>query len=525
MKRLLPYFVALAVFVFARQWRPGTPPAALPETPSQAHAAPRTELRGLARRAERLAGQEVGGVADLMRLSRSGGMAASELGQLVLRAAKLDPEGTWDWINGPDVSPNRRSSYRQMVAGIWFVREPEAVLSRLAATNSDDWQIAGSLVGFLFSKDPAESAVARKHLDALVALASPSPTSFFLPRDEGNAALLLALPEGRARDALTRQYATSWVEEDIVAARAWMKGLPDATQVEIMESFVERGGIQYNTSPEIRAAAAAWVQQEADPAARARLGPALVEWMAKEDPSAALAWASENLSAAPLAVATGKVVSQLFASNPDQAREIVAGLPPGNLRHRAAADVALAWSGKEPAAAIDWWLSQVDPAEAARSSGLSTAGRLGENWFRADPDTLRARLADPALPPLLGSLAQPALRQWAENEPAANLDWAASLPDDRRESVVGTLYREWAYEDAPAAGAAFVSRQDTAPPASAGPIASVWYRTDPEGSVRWTAALPPGPAREAALKNLKRDADFEVQLGGTFPPALQKLLD
>ena len=215
MRHLLPFLVAVAAFFVARQWRPETVPAAVPEA-SKERVEHRTELRGLARRADRLAGQEVGAVADLMRLSRSGGTPASELGQLVLRAAKLDPEGTWDWINGPDVSPNHRSSYRQTVAGIWFPKDPEAVLSRLAATNSDDWKIAGSLVGFFFSKDPAESAVARKHLDALVALASPSPTSFYLPRDEGNAALLLSLPEGRARDTLTRQYATSWLEEDVV---------------------------------------------------------------------------------------------------------------------------------------------------------------------------------------------------------------------------------------------------------------------------------------------------------------------
>src|SRR5690606_24481117 len=133
--------------------------------------------------------------------------------------------------------------------------------------------------------------------------------------------------------------------------------------------------------------------------------------------------------------------------------------------------------------------------------------------------------ADPDQPVLPMSLASTALRQGVEKDPAATLDWAASLPEDRRETFVRKTFHDWAYEDAAAAAAAFESRQDAAPPASAGPIASAWFRTDPESAIRWTADLPPGPAREAALKNLKRDADFEVQLGGTFPPALQKLLD
>ena len=509
MKRLLPFIAAVAAYFAAREFR-SSPSPATDSAAAPAPLPPRVELRGLARRADRLATAEAANPALLERLTRAGSLSQSDRWELVRRSAQADPEGTWTWLESQDFSDNERNNLRRIIAQVWFPLEPEALLGRLDATSYDDWQIAGSLVGLLFSKDPTEVAAATRHLDALVALASPNSTaSFYLPRDESSAALLLALPAGRARDTLTRQYATSWLEEDVVAARAWMKNLPETTQAEIMGSFVERGGIQYNTSPETRAAAAAWIRDEADPAARARLGPALVEWMARNDPATALAWASENLSAAPLAIATAKVVSQLFASDPDQARAIVAGLPPGNLRHRGAAGVAEAWIGKEPAAAVDWWLSQVDSTEAARSSGITAGSRLGDLWLHVDPDSLRARLADPDQPALPMSLASPALRHWAEKEPVATLDWAATLPADRQESFVRTTYRGWAYDDAPAAGV----------------IASAWFRRDAEASIRWTADLPPGPARDAAIQSLRKSADFEVQLGGTFPPALQKLLD
>lgn len=523
MKRLLPFIAAVAAYFAAREFRPDAPPVA--ETAATpAPVKPRIELRGLARRADRLANSESSNPALLERLTRAGSLSPGDRWDLVRRSAQADPEGTWIWLESQDFNDNERNNLRQIIAQVWFPLDPQALLGQLHATSYDDWRIAGSLAGLLFSEDPKAAAAARQHLDALVNLAGPSPSSFFLPNNDANSALLLSLPEGPARDALTRQYAAWWLGKDVVAARAWMKNLPEATQAEIMGSFVERG-IRDFSKPEVRAAAAAWIRDEADPTTRARLGPVLVDWMAREDPAAALDWATANLSAAPLAQATATLVSGLFSTDPEGARRMVEDLPPGNLRHRAAGEIATVWVSKDPAAAIDWWLSQVDPAEAAKSNGISAAYRLGEAWFRADPDSLRARLADPEQAALPITMANQAIRQWTKSDPAATLEWSAALPADRCESFVRATYRDWAYEDAPSAAADFANRPDSASPTAAASIVSSWFDRDPDAAIRWTADLPPGPAREAALKNLQRNADFEVQLGGTFPPALQKLLD
>ncbi len=122
-------------------------------------------------------------------------------------SAQADPEGTWAWLESQDFSDNERSNLRRIIAQVWFPREPQALLGRLDATSYDDWQIAGSLIGLLFGEDPKAAAAARQHLDALVTLASPSLNTSFLPNNDANSALLLGLPAGRARDALTRQYA------------------------------------------------------------------------------------------------------------------------------------------------------------------------------------------------------------------------------------------------------------------------------------------------------------------------------
>jgi hypothetical protein len=523
MKRLLPFIAAVAVYFAAREFRSAPRPAA--ET--AAAAAPnksRVELRGLARRADRLAAAEAANPALLERLTRAGSLSPGDRGDLVRRSAQADPEGTWAWLESQDFNDNTRNNLRQIIAQAWFPLDPQALLGRLDATSYDDWQIAGSLVGLLFSEDPQSAAAARQHLDALVNLAGPSPSSFFLPNHDASSALLLSLPEGPARDALTRQYAAWWLEKDAPAARAWMKNLPEETEAEIMGRFVERG-IRSFSNAEVRAAASAWIRDEADPTTRARLGPLLVESMAREDPAAALDWAMANLSAAPLAQATATLVRGLFSTDPETARQMVADLPPGDLRHRAAGEIATAWAAKEPAAAVDWWLSQIDPAEAAKNSGIGAAGKLGETWLRADPESLRARLADPEQAALPLSLAYGAIRQWTESNPTATLEWAAALPADRRESLVQTTYREWAAKDSPAAAADFANRPDSAAPTTAASIVSTWFHRDPDAAIRWTADLPPGPAREAALQSLKRNADFEVQLGGAFPPALQKLLE
>lgn len=523
MKHLLPFIAAVATYYAAREFRPDPPPVA-EAAAAPAPIKPRVELRGLARRADRLTAAEASNPALLERLTRAGSLSSSERWELFRRSAQADPEGTWNWLESQDFSDNERQNLRQIIAPILFALDPQALLARLDATSYDDWQIAGSLVGLLFSQDHKASAAARQHLDVLVALAGPMPTSLRLPFHESTSTLLLSLPEGRARDTLARQYAARWLEKDVDAARAWMKNLPEPMQLEIISGFVERG-LKFGRSREDQAASAAWVQNEADATTRARLGPSLVEWMAREDPAAALEWATAHLSAAPLAHATATLVSGLYSTDPEGARRMVADLPPGNLRHRAAAEIATAWASKEPAAAVEWWLSQVDPAEAAKSSGITTGYRLGEAWFRSDPDSLRARLADPDQPALPMSLASQAIRQWTKEDPAATLDWAARLPADRRELLLRTTFRDWSDRDAPAAAAAYLAQPDIAPPAAAASITGNWFRGDPEASIRWTAGLPEGPARAAALENLKRLADFEVQLGGAFPPALQKLLD
>ncbi|WP_193212526.1 hypothetical protein [Luteolibacter marinus] len=526
MKPLLPLACAVAAFFIARHFRPaGT--LTTPTPPVFEASMSRDVPRGLERRARRLADLEAGSPAALERLYRSGNHSDWELLAVVRRSAESDPEGTWQWIEEQSLNTNDRRLFRQTVALAWFPQDPVGLLSRLNPTDYNDWQIAGNLIGLLASDDPASAAAARNHLDEIVAAGALRLGSSGLPLSgEQGGEILLALPPGPSRDLLVQQYAIDWLARDASAAQAWMANLSPAQRNKVMAEFSPQAIRRQGAAG---ALAASWIRNEAPPALKAKLGPDLVDWMLDEYPQAgskpAFSWATENLSAAPLATAMGKLVARHFSSEPDHARQMVEELPSGNLRHQAAMDVANFWAASDPESAVNWWLGTVDPAEAAKSGYSSPAYQLGLEWFGSDPDSIRARLADPEQPPLPMSLATPALREWMKAQPAATLEWVDTLPAERRGSFTELALRELSWQDPAAAAGLFDQRSGTAPPSAAGSIAGSWYRRDQDAAIQWAGTLPPGPARDAALAKLKSAADFDVQLGATFPDDLRKILE
>ena len=523
MKTLLPIIFAAIAFVLARQFRP-SPTVIAPQAPAAAVAPERTITRGVARRAERIAALDHATPAAFDRLYRSGSLSLTEQLEFLKRCAKNDPVGTWDWLDSQDLPMIAAHSFRNAVADVIFGSHPELVLSRLNRRDLQDSQIAGSLFRKLTSGDPQEAEAVREHLDALVNLSRGS--GLWLPKpEEGGGEALLSLPPGRSRDILINQFAKWWLEKDISAARVWMNQLPDAQREEIMGKAVSQWlAPDYPASAESKSAAAEWLQNEASPATRARLGPKLAAAMAEDDPSAALAWANSNLAAAPLAAATGEIALRLFNQDPELARKTVEALPPGQLLHRAAAEIAKAWCAKDPEAAVGWWIGQVDSKEAGRCWGYSPGHQLGLKWLETNPDSLRQRIADPGSARLPASVAAVAIDAWTAKQPVATLDWLASLPPDRRGDLTRTAYQTYAGKAPATAAAQFLQRPELATPAAAGVIARVWYAADSEAAIRWTAALPQGGARDEALKSLKQSADFEAMLGAPFPESLSNLL-
>ncbi|WP_367871529.1 hypothetical protein [Luteolibacter sp. Populi] len=525
MKYLFPLLACLAVFLAARQFG-GALESGIPGASSQKDAGRGT--KGLARQAERLAGRTCKSPAALERLHRSGELAEEDLIVAIRQAAAHDPEGVWAWIEAGDYGPHgdgTRSKYLQVVLSKWFGKDPEAALAKMNLHHPNNSYLAGYVIGMLATGTTEEAAAVRDHLDALVDMVGNQERAIlFPPRTAEGAAVLMALPEGRSREILLGRFAAAWLETDSGSAAAWVKQLPDIVRNKAMADFT---GEALNDRPWISEAgrkfAMEWVMNEASPAEKIRFGPMLAENLAKENPAAAIQWATANLSGDALEDATSKVITRLLSTDPEAAREIAETLSAGDGRTAAVAGVAGTMLKKDPAAAIEWWLDHTGDHNPANRTDARTAAALGSKWFQADPDSFRAYLADPDGRELPFTMVQQALKKMMEDRDGT-FDWIASLPPANRVPVIKSAYMVLAQESPEKAAAAFDSRPDLATGDGARMILNYWYGRDPNKAVAWVASLPWGGTREAALSAVRKIAEQQVQKGQEPPQQLKELL-
>jgi hypothetical protein len=479
----------------------------------------------LARCTALLAARKDESVAALEKSWRAGTLSATELQTQLLLIAKQEPEAALSWVDGSDLEAHLKSQVRTWIIREWFPKDPDAAIARASIYPYPDASaMAGGLIALLQTGIPEEKAAVVRHLDEIVAMTGDFPVSsasLFPSCSTESGDALLALPPGRGRDALVRHFATAWLQQDPTGAAAWLGGAPVSLRDAAMEQYASEALHPRGSESEVaRKLATQWLLKDASSSARARLGPLFAESMARDDPAAAMAWAAKNLTAGPLAEASSKVVGELASRDPDAARALVEGLPPGTLKNQAARQVAAVWLASDPIAAISWYLAKTNPRLADRLA----ARALGREWAEGNPGSFRNFLADPASPELPETLLSPGIQRMMESNRSACLEWISSLPTKRRNSALKSAYESWARESPADAAASLDDRPDLATPDAARQIAVTWYQRDPQRAVGWVADLPWGGQREAAIAGLKRHADFEVELGGKFPDELKALI-
>jgi hypothetical protein len=200
---------------------------------------------------------------------------------------------------------------------------------------------------------------------------------------------------------------------------------------------------------------------------RARIS--VLEVWGRNDPAAAMAWATNALSGEP----TRARISQLSAiyrgfaeSSPAAAFQQALQIQDDNrLRNRLLGEVI----------------------ETQIESGGLMAAKLAVDLV-TDPDTqnaLRRELVD----------------EWAEFDPQAAAQYVLSLGEDAPENLKTTLVSEWAESD-PAAAAAWLSNLPEGDPAIARASASIiqeWTRYDLAASAEWLNSLPASPELDRAV--------------------------
>lgn len=524
MKILLPLLFSLGAFFAFRAARP-----ALDEKlPGLAEVARkvRPAAKGLERRAERLS-TSAETVASLELLHRAGRMDLTALQQTVRKIAASDPAGAWNWVEGAKLSGTDRAFLLREVASVWFDKDPEQVLLKIPGRPFlESTEMACSLINKLKSKDPAERENLIAHLDQVLELTNGNRGMInLMPYNDEGGSLLLSLPPGRGRDILIEDFANQWLGSDPLAANAWIQNLPAGTRDRVMEQFTQETLHPHRTSqPGVKEFALEWLTKEASEASRKRLGPLYASLLAKDDPAAAMEWASSHLGAAPLAEAAGEIVMELYARDPEGARRMVEELPPGNLQNLSAYDVAEKWLATEPAAAAAWWIEQVKGSIDKSDYFAHGGNRLAQEWIKTNPDSYCAFLADPASGEIPMAMIYAGVSGLVAKDKEATFDWLGTLPKERRDEAIKAAYQSWSH-DAPAeAASAFDARPHLATADAARQIAASWFQKDAQAATGWIATLPWGGTREAALAGARRIAEFEVEMGGTFPEELKVLL-
>ena len=248
---------------------------------------------------------------------------------------------------------------------------------------------------------------------------------------------------------------------------------------------------------------------------------------ARDEPSAALQWARENLTGEQQTVALQQIAQLLPESDPVAAQKIAMELPSGRERERIMRKLGEQKGNDTPEAALAWvrGLDTTDQASALVGVVESLAGQAPQHAAAflesADLDNkLQARLASD----IVGT--------WKNHHPREAAQWAATLPEKMGEQALRDAIAGWSRHD-PEAAMVFVAelpeteskqklvRESTARmmkgdysqaaawlenfdegqsrQTAVGDLATRWVRSDAMEASTWIASLKQGPSRDSAV--------------------------
>lgn len=169
----------------------------------------------------------------------------------------------------------------------------------------------------------------------------------------------------------------------------------------------------------------------------------------------------------------------------------------GNPRvwHDLISQVAAQWVEIDVPAAIAW-VRSLPESPAKIKAELQTAYR----WTELDPLAASAYAAEAQNLQLVKTVAG----KWAEANPAAALDWGATLPESTAQArALSGAAAAWAQTD-PRAAASYAARLDEPGLRAdvAASVASSWAFNDPQAAGDWVRSLPADASRDLAVGEL-----------------------
>ena len=180
--------------------------------------------------------------------------------------------------------------------------------------------------------------------------------------------------------------------------------------------------------------------------------------IAKTDPSTALVWVDENLKGRKKQETLGEMLGSWAETDPQSAAPFMAELREGSL-DQSMPRFMKAWVQKSPDE-VKQWIASLEPGNVQTSA----TRQFGAAWFRKDPDAVAAYIRDS--PPIdsVHTFLQGILNDGFDSAGSdlrdKKVEWVNSLPENLGETVAAEVGSYWAYSNAPFAADA-VSRLDT----------------------------------------------------------------
>ena len=221
------------------------------------------------------------------------------------------------------------------------------------------------------------------------------------------------------------------------------------------------------------------------------------EW-AKQDPAAAMAWAT-SLKDGLRGGAISSIVGSIAASDPVAASKMLADLKleKGDDRNRVFGQVAQAWATRDPEAALTWAGSLGDGPEKdeARRKAL-------DSWANDNPQAAAAHLDSITDPKERDKMLSAVTGPWARRDPAGTAAWLQNQPESKgREESMRSVMWMWTATD-PTAASTWLNNQPAGASKDEGivTLANQTFATDPEAALTWAATIQDSAKRTTQIR-------------------------
>ncbi len=265
---------------------------------------------------------------------------------------------------------------------------------------------------------------------------------------------------------LRRLLLAKWTQEDPDAALASLSSASGK------QAYADAGTILGTLAAMDPAKAASWLSNSDNPVLRqpwmsSFLTQSVAEQWARQDPDAALEWAS-TLDPEQQVGAYSGIINNILESDPQRAAALAMTLDSSD-RPKLLGQIAEAWAAQDPAEAVAW------------ADSLTGGDREGS--------------------------LQEALGSWAASAPAEAARYVDQLPEQERSSYVRDVVRNWS-EQAPADAAAWLESQPEGEgrAGAMGHLMWNWTTRDPEAAADWLGEQPAGPSYDSGVTGLAKAA-------------------